>query len=110
MEQWSDWKPFPDPRECGYLVAPLGPGVYELRHRRSGDLILYGCGKNLAYRMSSLLPQPYGEGTRNNAKKRSYVLEHIEDIEYRTRACDSKEQAEQQEQMLRMSGGHIFGT
>ena len=33
MGEWSDWLPFPDPRQAGYLNAPLGAGVYELRPR-----------------------------------------------------------------------------
>ena len=31
--KWSGWLAFPDPEEDGYLFAPFGPGVYELRNR-----------------------------------------------------------------------------
>jgi hypothetical protein len=34
--------------------------------------------------MSSLLPKPFGQGTRNNETKRSFVLENLQDIKYRT--------------------------
>ena len=42
MNRWSRWQPFPDPRLGGYLSAPFGLGVYELRNRKSGELVLYG--------------------------------------------------------------------
>lgn len=33
-EKWSDWKSFPDPRKGGYLNAPFGSGVYQLRNKK----------------------------------------------------------------------------
>ena len=53
---------FRDPGSFGELSAPFGPGVYELRNRKTGELVLFGMSKNVAYRMSSLLPQPDGGG------------------------------------------------
>lgn len=89
---WSDWQPFPDPRECDYLHAPFGPGVYELR-LRNGQGVLFGIGGNVAQRFSSLLPAPLGSGTRNNSDKRDYVLKHLHYIEYRTMACQTTKDA-----------------
>lgn len=88
MSKWSSWRKFPDPRKNENLHAPFGPGVYELRDVAEGIKVLVGKGRNLAHRMSSLLPKPYGCGTRHNLRKRRYVLRHIEHIEYRTIACD----------------------
>jgi hypothetical protein len=98
-EEWSDWNPFPDPRKHGILHAPFGPGCYELRH--GTQLVLYGTGNQVALRMTSLLPAPFGAGTRNNQNKRQYVLEHIENIEYRTLACSTAEEAKQRELRLK---------
>lgn len=81
---WSEWKRFPNPDKGEYLYAPFGHGVYQLRLISTEEYILFGRGKNVAYRMSSLLPAPKGQGTRNNKGKKSYVLENIENIEYRT--------------------------
>ncbi len=72
--RWSKWKPFPDPRKKEFIKAPFGPGVYELRRKDTKELILRGKGKNCAYRMISLLPLPYGQGTRHNEEKGSFLI------------------------------------
>lgn len=83
------------------LIAPFGPGVYELRHVGSQDLILFGCSGHVAVRMTSLLPPPHGRGTRNNDAKRQYVLDNIGDVEYRTMACVDRPSAALAEKSLR---------
>jgi len=83
---WSIWLTFPDPRNQGVLIAPFGPGVYQVRNKNTGEFVLFGKGKNLAYRMTSLLPYPHGQGVRKNLDKREYILNNIENIEYRTMA------------------------
>ncbi len=110
MSTWSSWQPFPDPRALGVLVAPFGPGVYELRRGSSRELVLVGCGKNCALRMTSLLPSPLGQGTRHNVEKRAYVLRHLPDIEYRTFACASKDAALKEEHRLRKTNTYRFKT
>jgi len=108
---WSEWCKFPDPRQRGMLTAPFGPGCYELRHSGSGKLILFGTGGNVAFRMTSLLPEPLGKGTRNNETKRTYVLQHIENVEYRTLACANCEDAMAREEELKANkSAYIFGT
>lgn len=92
-EKWSDWKPFPDPRKNEFIQAPFGPGVYELRQKCKNMFILRGQGKNCAYRMASLLPAPYGQGTRRNKQKQEYVFKNIEEIEYRCCACSTNGKA-----------------
>ncbi len=110
MINWSKWLKLPDPREKEYLYAPFGPGVYELRRKKTKRLILFGKGNNVAYRMSSLLPKPYGCGGRENKDKRKYVLKHIEDIEYRTLACKTSVEAHIKEKQLKKNGQYIFNT
>ena len=102
MSSWSEWLPFPDPRLGGYLVAPFGPGAYELRNKETGELVLFGSGRNVACRMSSLLPPPLGQGTRNNARKRDYVLAHLDEVEYRTLSCKTEADAKVEESRLRL--------
>ena len=101
MPKWSPWRPFPDPRKHGILIAPFGPGVYELRRRDTGKLVLFGRGRNVASRVSSLLPIPLGTGTRNNAKKRAYVKRNLSRIEYRTRACATDDESKTEERKLK---------
>jgi hypothetical protein len=88
---WSDWKPFPDPAKGGFIVAPFGPGCYELRLKGSGELVLFGSAGHVAHRMCSL--HPSGAGTRNNTEKRNYVGDHLTQIEYRVIALVSRGEA-----------------
>ena len=106
---WSDWRSFPDPRNGEILAAPLGAGCYELRHR-DGRLILFGMAGHVAYRMTSLLPEPFGTGHRSNAGKRAYVLEHLQDIEYRTSPFLTSREARDCERELKLGNSYIFST
>jgi len=108
--RWSKWRLFPNPEKGEYLYAPFGAGVYQLRNKKTGQYILFGTGGNLAYRMSSLLPEPYGEGTRRNTKKREYVWEHINEVEYRTIAFTSKESAKSFESFVKGQEDYLFKT
>ena len=105
-QAWSEWRLFPDPRQCGILVAPVGPGCYELRDGEQP--ILYGQSANLAYRITSLLPKPWGCGTRRNHDKRDYVFKHLGKIEYRTLACDTRSEAKIEEGILRSQKEYLF--
>jgi hypothetical protein len=105
-QAWSEWRLFPDPRQCGILVAPVGPGCYELRYGE--QLILYGQSRNVAYRMTSLLPKRWGCGTRYNEEKQNYVFTHLGRIEYRTLACDTPADAKIEEAKLRSQGKYLF--
>lgn len=98
LNEWSEWRPFPDPRKGGVLVAPFGPGCYNLRHGH--QLVLFGMGGHVASRMTSLLPSPLGKGTRNNSAKRCYLLEHLLEIEYQTLACSDRQSAIEAERIL----------
>ena len=103
---------FPDPinGRYWYLSAPFGPGVYELRRRSSGELILFGKSKNVAHRMTSLLPRPFGSGGRKNTAKRDYVFDHLADIEYRTKYCLDELAAHAEERRLKNDGTYLFPT
>jgi hypothetical protein len=86
------------------------PDIYQLRNVKSGEFILFGKGKCCAYRMCSLLPAPYGQGTRNNSPKRSYVLSNIDDIEYRTLAFSTEEEMTITEKEVKASVTYLFNT
>ena len=60
--------------------------------------------------MSSLLPPPLGSGNRNNAEKRAYVLQHMADIDYRTKACADEDTASVEELKLRKAKEYYFPT
>lgn len=107
---WSQWMPFPDPRTGGILHAPFGPGYYDLRLADSGQKVLFGKGKNVAYRMSSLLPASLGAGRRDNKDKREFVLKHLSSIEYRTITFATEKEAKKFERKLKAGGGYVFPT
>jgi hypothetical protein len=111
---WSEWRPFPDPTNGNRLrdlLAPAGPGVYELRRKSTGELILVGESGHCAHRMRSLVPSPPGVGRRDNSEKRDYVLRHYADIEYRTLECESKSDAlAAQNSLLRSDRTYMFPT
>jgi hypothetical protein len=106
---WSDWQLFPDPRQGGLLVAPFGPGCYELRIGE--QLLLFGCGRTVAERLSSLLPKPWGAGRRNNERKKQTVFDKLGAVEYRTLACDSRAAAAAEETKMRARREeYLFGN
>jgi hypothetical protein len=107
---WSEWRPFPDPRKEGILNAPYGCGLYQLKDVKSKEYILFGVGKNCAFRMSSLLPKPYGQGTRNNEMKRQYVFDNIESILYRTLSFLTEKGMNDTETAIRKLKIHKFNT
>ena len=109
-EGWTEWQKFPDPHKGGYLNAPIGCGVYQLRNSKNGKLVLFGRSKHLAYRMSSLLPSPEGVGKRNNISKRIYVLENIDDVEYRTISFLDESKAKVFEQYIKTLKLHLFNS
>ena len=108
LNSWSIWRPFPDPRTRSELTAPIGPGCYELRRRSSGQLILHGAAAHTARRITSLLPHPYGIGSGDNSKRLKYVLDHIDDVEYRTVAFSSSREAQIFERDLPYKFSYIF--
>lgn len=108
---WTNWNPFPDPRKGSLLNAPKNKsGVYQLRNICSGEYVLFGISNNLQGRMKSILPAPYGTGTRNNSDKRDYVLEHIDDIEYRYVVTKNRETAAEIDREIKALKIHIFNT
>lgn len=105
---WSNWKLFPDPRRKDYLSAPFGFGVYQLYNKKTKEYVLFGRGKNLAFRITTMLPKPLGQGTRNNNNKKTYVLKNIEHIQYRTIPLENEKQCRNLEKNLKALNIHIF--
>ncbi len=47
---WSEWKRYPKATRGERLEAPIGPGIYEVRHASSGALFAFDAVDNLAQR------------------------------------------------------------
>lgn len=108
--EWTLWQPMPQPECCRTIIAPTGPGVYQVRNSKSHQLILFGIGKQCQKRMKSLYPAPYGVGTRNNSDKRDFILKHWSSLEYRTISTATREEAKQIEDQLKALQIHLFNT
>jgi hypothetical protein len=109
--QWSGWLRFPDPAKGELLIAPFGPGCYQLRSGK--ELLLFGMSGHVAVRMTSLLPRPTGTGgARKNKRKQDYVLKNLSKIQYRTIALASREHAVicERETLKSNHGSHRFKT
>jgi len=107
---WSEWRPFPNPTKKGILVSPFGSGLYQLRNKKTNEFVLFGIGGHLSVRMTSLLPKPYGVGTRRNEQKREYVWNNINEIEYRTIPTFTREESVEIEREIRKMNIHLFNT
>jgi hypothetical protein len=95
----------------GILVAPFGPGCYECHRRDNGQLVLFGTSGHVAQRLTSLLPKPLGCGTRNNDNTRRYILNYLENIDYRTMPCASATEAKERERtMIANKNQYVFKT
>lgn len=105
---WTEFSPFPSPLMQGYLLAPFGAGVYELKNIKTKELVYVGEGGHVAYRMSSLLPEPFGKGTRNNLRLRNYIVESLHNIHYRTLACTDKAAAKQIQDKMITNNKYLF--
>ena len=104
---FSDWQPFPHPRHGGRLEGPFGPGCYELRYSDTRELLLCGSSSHVCWRMTSLLPAPFGQGARNKSKKREDVWKNITRVEYRTMACNGVLEAQAMEARLLAENTYI---
>jgi len=54
IASWSDWKRYPKAGRGEVLEAPIGPGVYEVRHASSGMLFAFGAAENVAQTLSAI--------------------------------------------------------
>jgi hypothetical protein len=107
-EIWSEWKKMPPPDLCREITGPACAGVYQVRNHKTLENILFGIGSKCQARMKSLYPKPYGTGTRNNAAKRSFILENWAELEYRTIATKNRESAKAIEGRLRIFHGVLL--
>jgi len=109
IENWSEWRHFPDPSKLELLTAPIGPGCFELRLGQ--QKVLFGWGNHAAERMTSLLRRSFGVGAGNNSNKREYISGHLGSIEYRAIACATQDDAKKlEEELKRNSEEYIFPT
>lgn len=94
---WSDWKTYPDAARGDSIEAPIGPGLYEVRHVSSGAVFAFGATDNVALDLARL-----------SQRKRGFFWlprrteESLPTLEYRTCATSTKAQA-------RAAANHMLG-
>jgi hypothetical protein len=92
VQTWSSWKRFPDAQIGDHIEAPIGPGVYEVRHSLTGRLIAFGHAGNVANTLSDLKLNN-GVGKIARMFGRQPLVSRIADLEYRTCAAASHAEA-----------------
>ena len=87
---WSEWKRFPDAARGDNLEAPIGAGIYEVRHISSGALFAFGATEQVAHSLSQISLKP--RSLTSLFVRRDSALP-LRDLEYRTCAAASKSDA-----------------
>jgi hypothetical protein len=90
ISRWSDWRRFPRGRRSDDIVAPICPGIYEIRITSTGALFRFGVAENIAQTLSGLSPKP-----RTSFRSWFFRADRntIPDLEYRTCATSTKAEA-----------------
>ena len=99
MQTWSGWKRFPDVQSGDHIEAPIGPGVYEVRHTMTGRLMAFGHARNVANAISDL---KLNGGVSPFARffGRQPLVSRVSDLEYRTCAAATRADAKTAAQRL----------
>lgn len=92
VQTWSGWKRFPDVHSGGHVEAPIGPGVYEVRHTMTGRVIAFGHSSNVANAISDLKVNG-GVGPIARLFGKEPLVSRVNDLEYRTCAAASRAEA-----------------
>lgn len=92
VQSWSGWKRFPDAQRGGLVEAPIGPGVYEVRHTSDGRVVAFGHASNVANAIADLKLNG-GVGAFARLFGRQPLVSHVADLEYRTYAAASRAEA-----------------
>jgi len=99
MQTWSNWRRFPDVKGGDQIEAPIGPGVYEVRHTLTGRLMAFGHAGNVANAISELKLN-VGLSPFSRLFRRPPLMSRVADLEYRTCAAASRADAKTAAQRL----------
>jgi len=92
VHSWSSWKRFPDIRSGDRIEAPVGPGVYEVRHSLTGRLVAFGSTGHIAEALSALEHRG-GVGLFARLSRHQPIAARAADLEFRTWATQSRAEA-----------------
>lgn len=100
MQAWTSWRRFPDAQRGGLVEAPIGPGVYEVRHAETGEVVAFGHAANVANAIGELKVST-NTGIVGKLLHRM-AAPPVGELEYRT--CAAKSRAEARVAAARLSG------
>jgi hypothetical protein len=89
IANWTEWKRYPRASRGENIEAPVGPGIFEVRHTASGALFAFDAADNLAEALAKLSAAPkslaswFGKGAPVN----------LPELEYRTFSTSSRANA-----------------
>jgi hypothetical protein len=89
---WGRWKRFPDANNGDTVEAPIGPGIYEVRHTLSGRVVAFGSASNIARALSTLKVNSGISSSVMNFILRKPLVPRRVDLEYRI--CPAASHAE----------------
>jgi hypothetical protein len=92
VQTWSSWKRFSDAANDGTVEAPIGPGVYEVRHTMTGRVIAFGDSANVAQSLSTLEANG-GLSPLARLFRKPPLVPRVADLEYRTCSAGSRAEA-----------------
>jgi hypothetical protein len=99
VQTWSNWKRFPDAQSGEHVEAPIGPGVYEVRHTMTGRVVAFGHSANVANALADLKLNG-GVSAFRRLFRKPPLVSHVADLEYRTCAATSRAEAKTAAQRL----------
>lgn len=94
---WTMWKRYPDALRGESIEAPIGPGLYEVRHAATGAVFACGATNNVALELAQLAQR--AAAPRWFARRKAASLPALE---YRTCATDTFANA-------KSTASHLFG-
>jgi len=92
VQTWSNWKRFPDAFSGEHVEAPIGPGVYEVRHTMTGRVVAFGHSGNVANSLADLKLND-GASVFTKLFRKQPLVSRVADLEYRTCAAASRAEA-----------------
>ncbi|MFY9882736.1 MAG: hypothetical protein WAL36_26065 [Pseudolabrys sp.] len=99
LQTWSNWRRFPDAQSGEHVEAPIGPGVYEVRHTMTGRVVAFGHSANVANDLADLKLND-GVGAFSRLFRKQPLVSRVADLEYRTCAATSRAEAKTAAQRL----------
>jgi hypothetical protein len=99
VQTWSTWKRFPDAQSGEHVEAPIGHGVYEVRHTMTGRVVAFGHSGNVANALADLKLND-GVGAFTRLFRKQPLVSRVSDLEYRTCAATSRSEARTAAQRL----------